>query len=76
MFVGATTLSGMIIWIGGLRMVGRPLALLTDKVGRIGEGDFSGPVHLNSKDELADLGYAINEMCSQLQVQRETIEQN
>ena len=74
-FVGATTLSGMIIWIGGLRMVGRPLSALTDKVRRIGEGDFSGPVHLNSKDELADLGYAINEMCSQLQVQRETIEQ-
>lgn len=69
-FFGATSLSGLIIWIGGLRMVGRPLTALTEKVNRIGQGDFSRPLHLKSKDELGDLSCAINEMCDQLEIQR------
>ena len=71
--VGVTSLSGIIIWIGGVKMVGRPLMLLTEKVQRIGQGDFTGPVQLRTKDELASLGDAINERCTQLAAQRGTI---
>ena len=71
--IGVTSLSGIIIWIGGVKMVGRPLMLLTEKVQRIGQGDFTGPVQLRTKDELASLGDAINEMCTQLAAQRGTI---
>lgn len=73
--LGVTSLSGVIIWIGGVRMVGRPLTLLTEKVQRIGQGDFTDPVELKTKDELARLGDAINEMCTQLSEQRDTINQ-
>ncbi|MDA8697250.1 ATP-binding protein [Rhodopirellula sp.] len=72
-FLGITTLSASIIWIGGLKMVGKPLNALTEKVHRIGQGDFSSPLTLNSNDELADLSHAINEMCDQLELQRKTI---
>ena len=48
--LGVTSLSGVIIWIGGVRMVGRPLTLLTEKVQRIGQGDFTNPVELKTKD--------------------------
>ena len=68
--LGVATLSGLVIVIGGVRMVGRPLNSLIKKVHRVGQGDFSQPVQLRSKDELGKLGAAINQMCEQLDHQR------
>ncbi|MDC0295420.1 HAMP domain-containing histidine kinase [bacterium] len=72
-FIGVTFLSGMIIVIGGFRMVGEPLQKLTDKVRRIGQGDFTQPLELESNDELQNLARSINEMCDQLTKQRDAI---
>ena len=55
-------------------MVGKPLNQLIDKVHRVGQGDFSGPVHLTSADELGRLGVALNDMCDQLVQQRQQLE--
>ncbi|MAI34277.1 MAG: hypothetical protein CBE00_09160 [Planctomycetaceae bacterium TMED240] len=63
---GVASLSGFVILVGGIRMVGRPLNQLIDKVRRVGEGDFTGPVQIESADELGRLGSALNEMCGQL----------
>lgn len=63
---GVASLSGFVILVGGIRMVGKPLNQLIDKVRRVGEGDFSGPVEIESTDELGRLGNALNEMCAQL----------
>ena len=68
-----TLLSAAVILIGGIRMVGKPLDRLIDKVRRVGEGDFGGPVELKQRDELGKLGSAINQMCMQLESQREKI---
>ncbi len=68
--LGVTTLSGIVILVGGIMMVGKPLNELIDKVQRVGQGDFSGPVQLRSADELGRLGNALNEMCDQLEEQR------
>jgi signal transduction histidine kinase len=72
--LGVTTLSGLVILVGGIKMVGEPLNLLIDKVHRVGRGDFSQPVALSDKDELGKLGIALNEMCNQLNSQRQRIE--
>jgi two-component system NtrC family sensor kinase len=72
--LGVTTLSGLVIFLGGIKMVGEPLNRLIDKVHRVGRGDFSQPVVLSSNDELGKLGTALNEMCGQLNAQRERIE--
>ncbi len=72
--VGVATLSGLVIVLGGVKLVGKPLNKLIDKVHRVGQGDFSGPVQLRSGDELGKLGMAINEMCDQLVHQREELE--
>jgi signal transduction histidine kinase len=72
--LGVTTLSGLVILVGGIKMVGEPLNLLIDKVHRVGRGDFDGPVQLSNKDELGRLGIALNEMCDQLSEQRQRIE--
>jgi two-component system, NtrC family, sensor kinase len=71
----ATLLSGFVIYIGGIYMVGRPLNQLIEKVERIGEGDFDGPIAVDRRDELGLLGRSINQMCERLQTQRETITQ-
>lgn len=59
-------LSGIVIMIGGVMMVGRPLEELIAKVQRVGQGDFGHPVQPRSHDELGRLAVALNEMCQQL----------
>jgi signal transduction histidine kinase len=57
----------------GLWLVGRPLQQLTEKTRRVGKGDLSNPVHLVRRDELAELGLALNLMCNQLAAARERL---
>tara|TARA_R110002049_G_scaffold305056_3_gene501139 strand:- start:91536 stop:92942 length:1407 start_codon:yes stop_codon:yes gene_type:complete len=71
---GVACLSGFVIYVGGVRMVARPLNQLTEKMGRVGRGDFSGPIQIRSNDELASLAAAVNEMCERLQKQRDDLE--
>lgn len=71
--LSVTVLSCVVILVGGLWMVGRPLEQLIDKVHRVARGDFTGPVRVRSRDELGRLGSALNEMCDQLAEQRSRI---
>lgn len=64
---------GGMLMIGGVRMLGRPLEKLVEKTKRAGRGDFSEPLQLNQSDELGQLATALNEMCGQLDQQREAI---
>lgn len=50
----------------GVWLVGTPIAALSAKARRIGEGDFSDPLALRSKDELANLASEMNAMCERL----------
>jgi signal transduction histidine kinase len=50
----------------GMWLVGRPLQLLAGKAQRIGEGDLSGPVSLEQRDEIGQLGREVNAMCERL----------
>ena len=59
-------LSAAMAALAGVWLVGRPLQQLTDKTRRVGNGDLSNPVHLVRRDELAELGLALNLMCNQL----------
>jgi two-component system, NtrC family, sensor kinase len=56
---GLSTLLG--VWI-----VGRPMRSLMEKARRTGQGDFSAPLHLDQKDELAELALEMNMMCERL----------
>ena len=66
LMISMLLLTGGIAAVLGVRMVGRPLNLLIEKTQRIGAGDLSGPVHLRTGDELAQLGESLNEMCEAL----------
>ncbi len=72
--VAVSTVTSLVILMGGLWMVAGPLEQLVEKVHRVGQGDLSGPVELNQDDELGRLGQAVNEMCEQLTQQRTQIE--
>jgi signal transduction histidine kinase len=67
------TLSVLVMTLGGIRIVGRPLEALIQKTQRVGEGDFSGPIHLKRNDELGQLAESLNQMCDQLVAQQERI---
>ncbi|MBC8876464.1 MAG: HAMP domain-containing histidine kinase [Planctomycetes bacterium] len=72
--IGATALLGVaMVWLAGVRWVARPLERLMDKTRRIGKGDFSGPLQLKTKDELAKFAEALNDMCEQLTAQQQKI---
>ncbi len=66
--LSVTTASLLGVWL-----VGRPLEQLTEKTRRAGSGDLSNPVHLVRRDELAELGLALNLMCNQLAAARERL---
>lgn len=44
------------------RSLGRPLAILAAAARRIGGGDYAEPVHVDAKDEMAELATALNNM--------------
>jgi signal transduction histidine kinase len=74
MTIGATALLGVgLVWLAGVRWVARPLERLMDKTRRIGRGDFSDPLRLKTKDELAGFADALNDMCEQLTAQQQQI---
>ena len=60
-------------YITGIRWVARPLQKLIAKTQRIGQGDFSTPLSLATRDELSQLAQALNEMCDQLDRQKNEI---
>jgi signal transduction histidine kinase len=74
--MGATTLLGavMAVALGGA-WIGRPLRRLIEKTRRIGEGDLSGPLKMDRKDEFGELAKAINSMCEQMQAAQGKIAQ-
>ena len=57
---------GAVAWIVGTRVVGRPLNALVAKARRIGDGDFSSPLLLQTRDELSQLGAEMNSMAAAL----------
>ena len=58
----------------GVRWIAQPLEALTRKMERVGQGDFSSDLEIQSNDELAELANAVNQMCEQLQQQKKEIE--
>jgi signal transduction histidine kinase len=66
-------LTGGVAALLGVRMIGRPLNRLIDKTHRIAAGDLSGPIHLHTGDELAQLGESLNEMCESLATSEEKV---
>ncbi len=67
-------LSALVVYFGGIRMVGRPLDRLIDKVNEVSKGDLKRPVNVRTGDELGDLAAAINQMCECLIKQRRQLE--
>jgi two-component system NtrC family sensor kinase len=62
-----------VTYLAGLRWVALPLVALVEKTRRVGEGDFSEPLHLAGNDELSQLADAVNQMCAKLSSQQERI---
>ncbi|MGH7440932.1 MAG: sensor histidine kinase [Polyangiaceae bacterium] len=66
MALALMVVSALVSFVMGQWLVGTPVRALSEKARRIGRGDFSGPVALKQRDELADLAREINAMCERL----------
>jgi signal transduction histidine kinase len=64
----AVLVCGAVAWVVGARVVGQPVSALVAKARRIGGGDFSGPLLLRTRDELAQLAAEMNSMAAALDV--------
>jgi signal transduction histidine kinase len=64
---------GGVAWVLGVRVVGRPIRALVDKARRVGAGDFSGPLALRQRDELAHLAREMNVMAEHLEAARQKV---
>jgi signal transduction histidine kinase len=74
--IAATGLLGIAAALtAGVRWIAKPLKQLTDKMRRVGEGDFASDLEIRSGDELGQLADAVNDMCQHLRNQQETIRQ-
>jgi signal transduction histidine kinase len=66
MTLALVIVSALLAFVMGQWLVGTPVRVLSEKARRIGRGDFSGPVTLRQRDELADLAREVNAMCDRL----------
>ena len=48
-----------VVMIAGVRWIATPLELLTEKMERVGQGDFASDLAIHSKDELGQLSNGI-----------------
>ena len=71
--LGVAMLSGLVVYFGGVRLIGRPLNRLIEQVGEIGNGQLYQEPALRSKDELGKLAIAISTMSHQIGQQQATI---
>ena len=67
-------LTGLVMTLVGMRVVGRPLEQLIEKTRRVAAGDLTGPVQIRSGDELGKLAESLNEMCHQLSESKEAVQ--
>jgi signal transduction histidine kinase len=58
--------SGVVVLVFGVWLVGRPLRLLANKAFRVGQGDLTGPLELSQRDEIGALAREVNAMCERL----------
>jgi two-component system NtrC family sensor kinase len=63
----------IMLWILGVKFVGRPLNRLVEITRLIGKGDFSERMVVRGRDELSSLENAMNQMCEQLAASREAV---
>ena len=57
---------GLIAWIVGIRIVGRPIQALVAKARQIGAGDFSSPLRLRGRHEISQLAGELNGVAESL----------
>ena len=75
MMLATTLLTIVLATAVGVGFVGRPLKRLTEKTRRVAAGDLTGPVQLNTHDELAELADGLNTMCDRLSASQQQVEQ-
>lgn len=71
--LGVAGLSAVVVYWGGIQLVGKPLGKLIEQVHQIGDGQLAQPPALTSNDELGALAVAISQMSQRIDQQQNAI---
>lgn len=71
--IGAMLLIALLSWLFIVRMVGRPISVLTEGTEKLAEGDLGYQIQVKSNDEMGDLADSFNQMSLQLRTANEEI---
>jgi signal transduction histidine kinase len=66
-------LSGCLLLLVGLGLIGRPMRHMIEQIRRVGAGDLDTPLHCRTHDELAEVATAFNHMCVQLKASQAAV---
>lgn len=66
-------LSGCLLLLVGLGLIGRPMRHLIEKTRRVGAGDLDTPLYFRTRDEFAEVATALNQMCLQLKTSQAAV---
>jgi signal transduction histidine kinase len=66
-------LSGCLLLLVGVGLIGRPMRHLIEKTRRVGAGDLDTPLYFHTQDEFAEVAAALNQMCRQLQASQAAV---
>jgi two-component system NtrC family sensor kinase len=70
---GLVVLSGGLLLLISVAMIGRPMRRVIEKTRRMGTGDLEGPLQVRTHDEFAEVAAALNQMCEQLKASQEAV---
>ena len=72
-WLALVVLSGCLLLLVGIAMIGRPIRRLIEKTRRVGAGDLEGPLCFRRHDEFAEVAAALNHMCEQLKTSQAVV---
>jgi signal transduction histidine kinase len=72
-WVGLVALSGSLLLLIGVGMIGRPMRRVIEKTRRVGTGDLDGALDVRTHDEFAEVAAALNQMCEQLKASQAAV---
>lgn len=70
---GLVTLSGGLLLLIGVALIGRPMRRVIEKTRRVGAGDLESPLTFRTHDEFAEVAAALNQMCEQLKASQAAV---
>jgi two-component system NtrC family sensor kinase len=73
MWLGLVVLSGSLLLLIGIVMIGHPMRRVIEKTRLVGMGNLDTPLQFHRRDEFSEVAAALNQMCQQLKTSQHVV---